>query len=122
MSFERKAYYATEIGTDGVEVHNYRTTDWRRLKESVAFRTPHVVNKEEEHNLPLISFKEYATTDLWWVLAHINDIVNPLSQVKAGNTLQVPNLESLQNALIELETEQRRSKTKTDVLLPRHSA
>ena len=38
---------------------------------------------------PLISYKAYGTTILWWLILHANNIINPLVQPQRGMTLRV---------------------------------
>ena len=47
------------------------------------------VGKGYENRLDLISYKYYSTTMLWWVIAEINGIDNPLL-VEAGTILRIP--------------------------------
>jgi hypothetical protein len=57
----------------------------------------YLVKQHEEFNLQIISFNVYRTVDLWWVIATYNGIINPLVEVKAGITLTMPTLESVNN-------------------------
>jgi hypothetical protein len=47
---------------------------------------PHIVEKEEEMRMDLISFRLYGTTDHTAFLCRLNNIVNPLN-IKEGTTL-----------------------------------
>ena len=47
-------------------------------KDGVALRT-HIVSREEEMRVDLISYNIYGTTDNVAFLLHLNDIVNPLN-------------------------------------------
>ena len=38
---------------------------------------------------PLISYKAYGTTILWWVILHVNKITNPIIQPKTGEIIKV---------------------------------
>ena len=58
----------------------------------------YVVDVGEEYRLDTIANKIYGSTFLWWVLALINDIRNPLTQPEAGQVLRVPT----QNRIISM--------------------
>lgn len=45
-------------------------------------------------NLPNISWKFYQTTTLWWIIARVNGIVDPLS-IKSGDILRIPDFNSI---------------------------
>ena len=53
--------------------------------------TYHEVTAGEENRLDLISYAEYSTPKLWWVIALANNITNPLN-IKPGIRLRVPSL------------------------------
>jgi hypothetical protein len=40
---------------------------------------------------PLISYKAYGTTILWWVILHVNKITNPLIQPTPGDIIRILN-------------------------------
>ena len=40
---------------------------------------------------PLISHKAYGTTLLWWVILHVNNIINPIIQPKVGSVIRILN-------------------------------
>lgn len=38
----------------------------------------------------LISYKNYGTINLWWIITLANNITNPLSELKSGDILKIP--------------------------------
>jgi hypothetical protein len=54
----------------------------------------YAVEQGYENRLDLISYKFYNTPFLWWVLASINNIANPM-KVEAGVILRIPNRSDL---------------------------
>ena len=52
------------------------------------------VGKGYENRLDLVSYKFYNTTMLWWVIATLNKIDNPLL-VEAGVILRIPTMSRL---------------------------
>lgn len=49
--------------------------------------------------LDLISNTYYGTPALWWVLAHVNDIVDPLVDAPPGTVIRIPDFSSILSAL-----------------------
>lgn len=43
-----------------------------------------------ENRLDSISYKFYGTPSLWWVLARVNNIADPLTGVEANATIRIP--------------------------------
>lgn len=52
------------------------------------------VERGYEHRLDLISYKFYNTPMLWWVIAEVNGIHNPML-VDSGIVLRIPNISRL---------------------------
>jgi hypothetical protein len=48
-----------------------------------------------EHRLDLISTQFYGVPDLWWVLAAVNNIIDPLVAVPANTLIRIPNRDRL---------------------------
>lgn len=63
------------------------------IQESTA-DTFYSVEKQNENRLDLISNQFYGTPLLWWAIASMNHINNPLD-VKAGIILRIPALSSI---------------------------
>lgn len=42
-------------------------------------------------NWPLISYKNYNTVDLWWLVCKFNNIVNPFETPRVGELLKILN-------------------------------
>jgi hypothetical protein len=51
-----------------------------------------------ENRLDLISNNFYGTQDLWWVIAMVNDIMDPLLGVQVNTILRIPTKTRLANA------------------------
>ena len=47
--------------------------------------------------IDLISFIHYRTTRLWWLIAQINDIQDPINDIVLGMELQIPNITDYYN-------------------------
>lgn len=55
----------------------------------------YIVPTSGVNRFDLISQLFYGTPDLWWFIAEVNDIVDPLVGVEAGTTIRVPTRERL---------------------------
>lgn len=58
-----------------------------------------VVRTEDIGRLDNIAFEYYEDPRLWWVLAHVNRIYNPLTDMEVGMTLIVPQRDAVTEAL-----------------------
>lgn len=56
-----------------------------------------LVDKGYENRLDLISHEMYGTSMLWWAIANMNNIENPLD-VKAGLVLRIPTVRSINDS------------------------
>lgn len=48
-----------------------------------------------EHRLDLISGQFYGVPDLWWIVASVNNIIDPLVAVPTGTRLRLPSRDRL---------------------------
>ena len=44
----------------------------------------------DESRLDNLSFRYYGVPDLWWVLALVNDVIDPMVGITPGSTIRVP--------------------------------
>lgn len=49
---------------------------------------------------PYISYKTLGRIDLWWIIAHFNNIENPTISIDSGITLRIPKVEIV-NVIID---------------------
>jgi len=49
--------------------------------------------------LDLIAFESYGKSELWWVIAELNQIVDPMTEIQVGVELRVPRRERVFNIL-----------------------
>ena len=52
--------------------------------------TVYLVTAGGENRLDLISFAQYNTPELWWVIASVNSLVDPLTGIPAGTSIRIP--------------------------------
>lgn len=55
----------------------------------------YVVTDADSKRIDLIAWKYYRDVRLWWVIAEVNNINNPL-EIPAGTTLRIPSYERVQ--------------------------
>lgn len=46
-------------------------------------------NVTEDDTWPLISFKQYQTIELWWLVCKANGVINPTETLEAGRVVRV---------------------------------
>jgi len=51
---------------------------------------------------PLISWKNYQTTNLWWLLCAVNQIINPTEPLEPGTILRILNVDVVRNVMVEI--------------------
>jgi len=57
---------------------------------------------QSQDTWPLISFKNYKTPNLWWVILLANDISNPLKEYAIGETILIPSKEVVKQILSQI--------------------
>ena len=60
--------------------------DFRLTQETRRYR----VTGEVIGNYDLLSYKQYHIEELWWVIAFLNGILNPFSDLETGQMLVIP--------------------------------
>jgi hypothetical protein len=78
---------------------SFLDSNYARISKHLTTAKSRIVAVNEVANLPLISYHEYGTVDLWWVLAAYNGIVNPFLELPAGKTINIPNISSIEEYL-----------------------
>ena len=63
--------------------------------------TKHTVSEVDYIRIDNIAYKYYGRVDYWWAIAQVNDIQNPLENIAIGDTLFIPPINEIQNALRE---------------------
>ena len=55
----------------------------------------HTVVEGQENRLDLIAYYYYRNSELWWVIALVNDIISVFDDVSVGDIVRVPDLNSI---------------------------
>jgi hypothetical protein len=50
----------------------------------------HLVKNMDIGRLDRLAYTYYANTRLWWVIAEANNIINPIDEMKPGQSLRIP--------------------------------
>ena len=50
--------------------------------------------------LDLISYKVYGTSIYWWIIAYVNHIKSPLTELRLGQNLKIPKMGAIVSALV----------------------
>lgn len=61
----------------------------------------YVVTDKDIGRLDLISFDFYGTPNLWWVIAHVNNIIDPIVDMETGTSLAIPDQARIFSAQLE---------------------
>lgn len=57
------------------------------------------INQELLQRPDLIAYRAYGDRELWWVIYEFNGISDPLFELKLNQTIRIPALSRVQNAL-----------------------
>lgn len=85
---KRTSFYKTVL-VDGNKEFDYLSTplpDLTYKKEDVSY----IVTQSTVGRLDLISMRFYKTPDLWWLIAHVNNIIDPFDDMFVGQELRIP--------------------------------
>ena len=53
---------------------------------------------------PVVSYKAYNTTKLWWIILLANNIQNPLDKIEVGTILKIPTFSVVDSVLSQINT------------------
>ena len=109
ISLPRESRYTqtqlTQVRGDGNELLNtYVWNVWRPIKitlsrDDVFYR----VKDSDVGRLDLVAVRTYGKSELWWVIAYVNDIKDPLQDVEVGSLIRLPSLRRIQEAIYGLK-------------------
>ena len=77
-----------------------RNGDFYGTRQPVKLRehpsdTYHVVTDRDSYRIDLIAWRYYRDVRLWWLIAEVNDIANPL-EIPVGTKLRIPDYKRVQ--------------------------
>lgn len=65
--------------------------------------TIHFIQEKDIGRLDNLAFEFYGNPNLWWVIAHVNDITNQLDDMEVGQRLRIPERDNLFSILLGIE-------------------
>lgn len=69
-------------------MNNYKIPEYSEEKR-------YTVSNKFQNRLDIISLMFYKTPEFWWIIAIANDIIDPLTEIKEGTVLRIPDIMSL---------------------------
>lgn len=97
--YQRTQYKTTYTASDGALALDHLGPIASQLVNGLSFQTFHRVKPEEANDLPKIAYRFYGTTDLWWVIACYNGMVNVFREAPSGRLIKIPELASIDSFL-----------------------
>lgn len=76
-------------GTRERDMLSSNFVDGMMLKRSYGM---HKITVDEVGRPDLVAWREYGSSDLWWLILKVNGIVDPIAEMKSGHLLIIPNL------------------------------
>lgn len=103
--FDRERLYPV-IDRDNTQVLDFVLFDFRYINQFLSTKSfrQHQVTSIEEGRLDLISYNEYGTVELWWLIGMINGIVDPFVDVTVGLLLNIPAITDIESYLQVIRT------------------
>ena len=95
-SENRKEFYKSVL-VDGNKEIDYLDTDLINYEPDIKNTITYTVPGWCVGRIDLISFIHYKTTRLWWLIAQVNDIQDPISEIILGMELKIPNITDYYN-------------------------
>jgi len=95
--------------TNGIIATNRSNKDFLVLRKAIKLEedstdTFIIVTQEMEKRPDLVSYNAYGVSELWWVIYEINQIRDPLFDLKSGQILRIPSLDRVLEAIDKLGT------------------
>ena len=112
--YKRSTYMPLETGASGIKLLNMSRAGWQQFRSNLIFTEKRYVLQEEANNLPLLSYKIYGNSQLWWILARVNGVINPFAEMPAGREIAIPSADSINIALNKLKATITSDKTATE--------
>jgi hypothetical protein len=100
VDLNRRSYLRVG-GTLKHPIVSYLSARYKNLRQQLPADTLYMVTLADTANAPGIAFNVYGDRFYWWVVCFYNGIINPISDLKPGVLLELPNLEDI-NALLSV--------------------
>lgn len=107
--FNRTNIYGIKEDNQGDKILDVLNFGFVKLLRTLQLGKIHTVVKDEEFNLPLISWREFGVKDAWWLIAQFNGIIDPMSEITIGKELRIPTIDSIESSLEENKASEQES-------------
>lgn len=64
----------------------------------------HIIKDYEAGRIDLLADKYYGNVNLWWVIAYINEIMDPMVDMEAGDKIRIPHRNEVYAKLMGIES------------------
>jgi hypothetical protein len=83
--------FYNSVVTDGVKEKDvmFNSLSLFKIRRPVNY---YIVTDSDIKRPDIISYRCYNTVTLWWVIMYINQILNPLVDIKVGMSLTIPSV------------------------------
>lgn len=87
---------------DGVVSGRVRFGVWVPPDIDMTGASTHTVKIQDQSRIDLLAYDYYDDVSLWWVIARVNNIKNPLIELVPGTELKIPTKAAVMEALSEV--------------------
>lgn len=94
-----RASYMVTGGTSRYPVPNYLSAKYKNIKFLLPAKDSYVLSQSDAANLPGLAKKLLGDVGYWWIIALYNGILDPVTDLTPGRTLQLPSVTDI-NALL----------------------
>ena len=91
LNLNRTAYLALG-GSKQMPALDYLSPKYLNLRYLLPPAKIYNIDASDRANAPGIAFSFYGSVDYWWVVCMYNGIMDPITQLAPGKTLQLPSL------------------------------
>jgi len=78
---------------------------WRPPDIDMGRYTLYTITEADQGRLDRVAWRVLGDERLWWAIAHVNDIAEPLGAIEPGTVLRIPTVEAINAALLQQEPE-----------------
>lgn len=98
IAYQRNSFTKTvayrETAVSSLEISlDWLSANYNNLFEQVSTVQSFVITDTEAGLPDVISYRFYNTEELWWLICVYNGIIDPLTELVTGLTIQIPDLD-----------------------------
>ncbi len=84
---------------DSVKPGTLRNGLWKVPEIDMTSYNRYAVTAADDKRIDMIAYRMYGDVNLWWAIAIVNNIANPLRDLEVGVTLRIPLAAEIARAL-----------------------